>query len=162
MPSLLHVQDAPPRAIPVAQNKLFAFTRSCHQTTSFCTSQQTFQGLCHLPSALSDCLSARQTPNFTPAPPHHPPSSHNPSFVDSAEPYHLDSPSFPQAKHRKAEYTQLQLTSVRIRVLSPLQLGLCFFEEGSQGSRIGHVAKSFVRGSGVGRSTRREDGLSMS
>jgi hypothetical protein len=90
----------------------------------------------------------------------HPSSSHNPSFLNPAKSYHLDSPSFPQTKHRKAEYTQLQLTSVRVRVLSSLQLSLCFFEEGSQGSRIGHVAKPFVRGFGVVRSTRREDGMS--
>jgi hypothetical protein len=38
-----------------------------------------------------------------------------------------------------------------------LQLGLCFFEQGGQGSRIGHVAKSFVRGFGVGTSVRREN-----
>jgi hypothetical protein len=40
-------------------------------------------------------------------------------------------------------------------VLSTLQLGLGFFEEGGQGSRIGHVAKSFVRGFGVGTSVKR-------
>lgn len=34
-----------------------------------------------------------------------------------------------------------ELTSVRVRVLSALQLCLCLLKEGRQGSGVGHVAK---------------------